>query len=227
MSHRALLFAAIAEGESRLGHLAPGDDVARTALALGSLGVDVVLGDSEAEIDGRGFGSLIAPTGDIDCGNSGTTLRMLAGLLAGRPFPSVLTGDASLRGRPMARVVEPLRALGARIGGADDGAHAPLQIDGTSLTGARVELSVASGQVKTAMVLAGLQATGTTEIVEPAVSRDHTERMLVSLGAPVMRIDDRRRFQIALMRTSRSFAPFAGPTSPRRSIVSTMRAARL
>jgi 3-phosphoshikimate 1-carboxyvinyltransferase len=91
----------------------------------------------------------------------------------------------------MARVVEPLRAHGARIGGADDGAHATLQIDGKSLTGARVELSVASGQVKTAMVLAGLQATGTTEIVEPAVSRDHTERMLVSLGAPVMRIDDR------------------------------------
>ncbi len=191
MSHRALLFAALADGTSALARLAPGDDVARTASALRGTGVEITQRHGTTEVAGRGVEALTPPTTEIDCGNSGTTMRMLAGLLAGRPFHSTLTGDASLRGRPMERVVTPLRALGARIGGPDDGAHAPLEIDGGSLTGAAVELSVASGQVKTAMVLAGLQASGTTEIVEPAPSRDHTERMLVALDAPVTRLDGR------------------------------------
>jgi 3-phosphoshikimate 1-carboxyvinyltransferase len=191
ISHRALLFAAMADGPTTLAHLAPGDDVARTRAALAALGVEVSDDDGRTTVAGHGVESLSAPADEIDCGNSGTTMRMLAGLLAGRPFRSVLTGDASLRGRPMSRVVEPLRALGARIGGPDDGAHPPLEIDGGALTGTRVELPVASGQVKTAMVLAGLQASGTTEIIEPAASRDHTERMLGAIGAPVVRVDER------------------------------------
>ncbi len=193
MSHRALLFAALADGASTLYGLAPGDDVARTVAALRALGVDIDVDSSEGavRVAGRGVASLRAPGDAIDCGNSGTTMRMLAGLLAGRPFRSVLTGDESLRGRPMMRVVAPLRELGATITGPDDGAHAPLEITGGHLRGARVELGVASGQVKTALVLAGLQAEGTTEIVEPAPSRDHTERMLAALGAPVSKADDR------------------------------------
>jgi 3-phosphoshikimate 1-carboxyvinyltransferase len=133
----------------------------------------------------------------IDCGNSGTTMRTLAGLLAGRPFLSVLTGDASLLSRPMGRVVKPLRALGARVDGRVDGELAPLVIRGGELVGRRCELDVATAQVKTALVLAGLQARGTTEIVEPAPSRDHTERLLHALGAPVTCIDDRTTQAVA------------------------------
>jgi 3-phosphoshikimate 1-carboxyvinyltransferase len=118
-------------------------------------------------------------------------MRMLAGLLAGRPFLSVLTGDDSLSRRPMRRIVAPLRAMGATVDGRADGDLAPLTVRGGDLRGVRHELAVASGQVKTALVLAGLQAGGETEIVEPAPSRDHTERMLGALGAPIERVDDR------------------------------------
>jgi 3-phosphoshikimate 1-carboxyvinyltransferase len=118
-------------------------------------------------------------------------MRMLCGLVAGRPFLSVLTGDESLSRRPMRRVVDPLRAMGAHLDGRDDGARAPLVVRGGALQGIRHELAVASGQVKTALVLAGLQAGGTTEIAEPAPSRDHTERMLGALGAPLEVVDDR------------------------------------
>ena len=193
ISHRALLVAAIADGRSRLRGLAPGDDVARTAAALAQLGVVVRggTGDGDCTVRGAGVDALREPEGVVDCGNSGTTLRMLTGLVAGRPFLTVLTGDESLRTRPMARVVEPLRALGAQVDGRDGGRLAPLVVHGGALRGRRVELPVASGQVKTAVVLAALQADGVTEIVEPAPSRDHTERMLGALGAPVERVDDR------------------------------------
>lgn len=194
ISHRALVFAALAHGTSRITNLAPGDDVGRTCAALATLGVSVRNGDDDSaaiEIAGAGFDALREPEDVIDCGNSGTTLRLLVGLLAGRPHLSVLTGDASLRLRPMARVVRPLRALGALIDGAADAGRAPLTVRGGGLVGERVDLEVASGQVKTALVLAGLQAGGVTEIVEPAPSRDHTERMLVALGAPLERVDDR------------------------------------
>ncbi len=142
-------------------------------------------------IDGRGVGALTEPPGIVDCGNSGTTIRLLSGLLAGRPFLTVLTGDESLVQRPMARVAEPLRAMGAHVDGRADGTLPPLVVRGGGLAGTAHQLAVASAQVKTALVLAGLQADGTTEITEPAPSRDHTERMLVALGAPVTRIDER------------------------------------
>jgi 3-phosphoshikimate 1-carboxyvinyltransferase len=187
ISHRALLFAAMAEGESRVSHLADGDDVARTRAALAALGVPIVDDDDAVRITGAGVDALREARGVLDCGNSGTTMRTTAGLVAGRPFLTVLTGDESLVQRPMLRVVEPLRALGATVDGRDEGRLAPLEIRGGQLLGCRLEVSVVSAQVKTALVLAGLQAAGTTEVVEPALSRDHTERMLAALGAPLTR----------------------------------------
>lgn len=192
ISHRALLFSALADGRSRIENLAAGEDVARTARALEQLGVRVSLDGRAASVTARGVDALREPESVIDCGNSGTTMRMLCGLVAGRPFLSILTGDSSLSGRPMKRVVEPLRAMGARLDGRADGDLAPLTVRGGELQGVHHELAVASGQVKTALVLAGLQAAGETEIVEPAPSRDHTERMLAALHAPVTRVDDRR-----------------------------------
>jgi 3-phosphoshikimate 1-carboxyvinyltransferase len=191
ISHRALLFAALAEGTSRITNLADGDDVSRTLLALTRLGVGIGSDAAGVAIVSAGREAWHAPDRNVDCGNSGTTMRMLCGLLAPTSFTAVLTGDESLSRRPMARVVEPLRRMGAHIDGPDGGAHAPLRITGAALHGERHELPVASGQVKTALVLAGLGANGTTEVVEPAPSRDHTERMLGALYAPIERVDDR------------------------------------
>ncbi len=189
ISHRALLFAALADGRSHIEGLAGGDDVARTRAALGHLGVPITGAGSTATVEGRGVDALTEPTGVIDCGNSGTSMRMLTGLLAGRGFLSVLTGDASLVERPMRRVVEPLRVMGAHVDGRADGAYAPLVVRGGGLVGCAHELAVASAQVKTALILAGLQADGSTTVVEPSSSRDHTERMLDALGAPITRVD--------------------------------------
>jgi 3-phosphoshikimate 1-carboxyvinyltransferase len=197
ISHRALLFSALANGTSRLWGLADGDDVVRSRAAIEALGVKVRDGaGSPAEaavageraepvvvVRGGGFEGLSEPEGVIDCGNSGTSIRLLAGLLAGRPFHSVLTGDASITRRPMGRVVDPLRLMGARIDGRDGGQLAPLAIRGGGLTGIHHDLAVASAQVKTALLLAGLQAEGPTGITEPALSRDHTERLLPAMGA--------------------------------------------
>jgi 3-phosphoshikimate 1-carboxyvinyltransferase len=192
MSHRALLFAALADGRSHVTGLAGGEDVARTRHALAQLGVTVAVDASGAvTIDGSGVDALTEPGDVVDCGNSGTSIRLLAGLLAGRRFLSVLSGDDSLVQRPMARVVEPLRAMGAHVDGRADGTLPPLVVRGGDLTGTAHHLHVASAQVKTALLLAGLQASGTTEVVEPAASRDHTERMLSALGAPVVRVDVR------------------------------------
>lgn len=197
ISHRALLVAALAPGRSTIRGLADGDDVRRTRVALERLCVPIKVSEladdaaSAVVVQSTGVDGLREPDAVIDCGNSGTTMRTLAGLLAGRPFLSVLTGDASLLSRPMSRVVRPLRSLGARVDGRADGELAPLVIRGGDLTGRRCELDVATAQVKTALVVAGLQAGGSTEVVEPAPSRDHTERMLAALGAPVTRVEDR------------------------------------
>jgi 3-phosphoshikimate 1-carboxyvinyltransferase len=186
ISHRALLFAALANGPSHVAHLATGDDVGATRAAIEALGVKVKdARDGSLTVRGGAAEALREPDAVIDCGNSGTTMRVLSGVLAGRPFLSVLTGDASLRQRPMARVAEPLRRMGATIDGRDDGRFAPLVVRGGALTGMRHELPVATAQVKSALLLAGLQASGTTEVVSPAPSRDHTERMLAAFGAPI------------------------------------------
>lgn len=192
ISHRALLLAAVAEGRSVVHGLAEGADVAATERVLTRLGVRIRRdGTGASTTTGCGFEGLHEPDVVLDCANSGSTLRMVAGLLAGRPFLSVLTGDPSLSRRPMARVVEPLRAMGARVDGRAEGTVPPIVIRGGALLGSRHRLTVASGQVKTAVILAGLQADGVTEVHEPAPSRDHTERMLGALGAPVERIDER------------------------------------
>jgi 3-phosphoshikimate 1-carboxyvinyltransferase len=189
----------LASGTSRLWWLADGDDVARSSAAIEALGVKVRDGagsPGEAVVAGErvgpvvvvrggGFAGIGEPETVIDCGNSGTSIRLLCGILAGRPVHSVLTGDSSIARRPMGRVADPLRRMGARIDGRDGGRLAPLSIRGGGLRGMRHELAVASAQVKTALLLAGLQADGVTEITEPGLSRDHTERLLPAMGAPL------------------------------------------
>jgi len=190
VSHRALVAAAMADGESALANLATGQDVARSRAAIEAFGVQTREAiDGRVVVTGRGIDAWREPTADVDCGNSGTTMRFLAGACAGRPFRTVLVGDASLSARPMARVLDPLRAMGADVEGSDGGNRAPLVIRGGALHGTRHDLAVASGQVKTALILAALQAQGVTEIVEPAPSRDHTERLFRFLGAPVEVVD--------------------------------------
>ena len=186
ISHRALIFAALAEGASSITNLASGADVHATARVLGQLGVTIGSDGDAVVVGGSGVDGLREAGDVLDCENSGTTMRVLAGVLAGRSFLSVLSGDASLRTRPMARIVEPLRAMGARIDGRDDATRAPLVIRGASLHSWRHVLPVASAQVKTALLLAGLQADGETEVLSPGTSRDHTERMLGALGAPIV-----------------------------------------
>jgi len=185
ISHRALLFAALADGRSTITNLATGADVRATCAALEQLGIGVKERGGAVVVSGAGIDGWTEPGNVLDCENSGTTMRVLSGVLAGRPFLSVLTGDDSLRQRPMARVVLPLRSMGAVIDGRDNGDRAPLTIRGGALRAMRHELPVASAQVKSALVLAGLQADGTTEIVSPGPSRDHTERMLAALGVAI------------------------------------------
>jgi 3-phosphoshikimate 1-carboxyvinyltransferase len=184
ISHRALLFAALATGRSTITNLSTGDDVRATRAALEALGVSV-RGAGTVAVNANGLAAWREPEEPIDCANSGTTMRVLSGALASCDFLTVLTGDASLRQRPMRRVTEPLRAMGASLDGRERGAFAPLVIRGGALRGMRHELAVPSAQVKSALMVAGLHAAGTTEIVSPAPSRDHTERMLAALGVPV------------------------------------------
>jgi len=183
ISHRALLLAAVADGESRLSNLPAGDDVASTASCLRQLGCDVSLADGHARVQGLGLRGLSAPQGVLDCGNSGTTMRLLAGILAGHPFATVLDGDASLRGRPMERIAEPLRMMGATI--ETTAGRAPVSIEGGDLRGIAYETPVPSAQIKSCVLLAGLYATGATLVREHRPSRDHTERLLRAMGADI------------------------------------------
>ncbi len=189
ISHRALLLAALADGESRIRGLLRSNDCRATRGCLEDLGVEMV--DSEdgaVAVRGVGLRGLRRPAAPLDCVRSGTTMRLLAGVLAGQPFTSLLTGDEQLLRRPMARVVDPLRRMGARI--ESEGGRAPLRIRGTTLHGAEHRQEVASAQVKSALLLAGLTAEGSTLVHEPGPSRDHTERMLAAMGADV-RVDGR------------------------------------
>jgi 3-phosphoshikimate 1-carboxyvinyltransferase len=183
ISHRALLLAARAVGTSRVRGLSDGDDVRRTQLAVSAMGADID-GDTIAG------GELHEPAGVIDVGNSGTGIRLLAGYCAGLPWTTVLTGDASIRTRPMDRVVDPLRAMGARIDGEDGGARAPLAIRGGALHGIDYTPPMASAQVKSAVLLAGLGAEGETVVREPISTRAHTEEMLALAGADIRLEDD-------------------------------------
>jgi 3-phosphoshikimate 1-carboxyvinyltransferase len=180
ISHRYALVAALAEGGSTLANFSTGADCHSTLACLRRLGVDVVEAGTTVTLVGRGFGGFRSPSADLDAGNSGTTMRMLAGVLAGQRFESTLIGDASLSRRPMRRVIEPLSEMGGRIEATDG--HAPLRIHGGPLHGIAFAPSVPSAQVKSAVLLAGLHAEGTTSVTEPAETRDHTERAFRAFG---------------------------------------------
>jgi 3-phosphoshikimate 1-carboxyvinyltransferase len=184
ISHRAAILGAIAEGTTRIVGFLRAEDCMSTLRCLRALGVPIEERGSALEVGG---GVLREPDDVLDVGNSGTTLRLLAGVLAGRRFHSVLTGDASIRRRPMDRVADPLRRMGARISGRQGGRLAPLGIDGGGLHGIAYRTPVASAQVKSAVLLAGLSAEGDTTVEEPSQSRDHTERMLGAFGVEVTR----------------------------------------
>jgi 3-phosphoshikimate 1-carboxyvinyltransferase len=187
ISHRALLIGALTEGETRVRGFGRSGDTESTLHAVRTLGVGVAEeSDDELVVDGAGLRGLRAPGTPIDCGNAGTLLRLLTGILAGQKGRFELTGDESLRSRPMDRVAEPLARMGARIATTDD--RAPLTIDGTdALRGIEYALPVASAQVKSAILLAGLNAETATTVVEPVPTRDHTELMLEAAGARVRR----------------------------------------
>lgn len=188
IAHRALLIGALAGGESRIEGLPDGADVASTARCLRAMGVGVErLGVDGARLVGVGLRGLSPPAEVLHCGNSGTSMRLLAGIVAGQAFEAILEGDASLRRRPMSRVAEPLRAMGARLQTGPDGT-APLRLRGGALRAVRYQSPVASAQVKSCVLLAGLFADGETAVTEPRSTRDHTERMLESVGAGV-RVD--------------------------------------
>lgn len=184
ISHRALMLAALASGGSSISGLNPGEDVGRTSSAVSALGATVVGADrsSVVQVEGWGHSGPREPAGVIDAGNSGTTARVLLGLIAHLAGTAVVAGDQSLSERPMLRVVAPLRAMGASIDGREHGDRLPLTIRGGPLRGMDHSLTVASAQVKSALLLAGLNASGSTSVAEPGLSRDHTENMLRASG---------------------------------------------
>ncbi len=194
ISHRALMLGSVAEGDTEISGFLNGADCLATLEAFRAMGVPVSEhGATSLTVHGVGLDGLEAPDGPLDLGNSGTAMRLLAGLLAGQAFDSELTGDASLRGRPMARIIEPLTRMGAVVESDCDG-KPPLQIrGGVRLQGIDYTLPVASAQVKSCVLLAGLYADGETTVTEPQVTRDHTERMLRALGADVRRDGPRVR----------------------------------
>ena len=183
ISHRAAIFNAIATGEARVDNFGPGADCQSTLRVLRGLG---------AEIEGKGTsftvrgGDLSEPADVLNTGNSGTTTRLMAGVLAGQPFLSIMTGDRSIRSRPMGRIVEPLRMMGAQVDGRDGGKLAPLTFRGGALHGIEYRMPVASAQLKSCLLLAGLFASGETVLRQPALSRDHTELMFRAMGADVI-----------------------------------------
>jgi 3-phosphoshikimate 1-carboxyvinyltransferase len=192
ISHRAALLGALAHGVTTVEGFLRADDCLATLRCLRALGIVIEETDDRLIIRG---GALREPEDVLDVGNSGTTLRLLAGVLSGQPFHSVLTGDASIRRRPMDRVAEPLRLMGARISGRAGGRLAPLSIVGGGLRGIAYTSPVASAQVKSAVLLAGLFAEGETAVREPSLSRDHTERMLGAFGVGVLRSGLEARFR--------------------------------
>ncbi len=197
ISHRSLLFGAIAEGTTRIEGLLPAEDPLSTAACLRAMGVTVspIADGQVVTVEGVGLDGLQEPAEVLDCGNSGTTMRLMLGLLAGRAGRHfVLSGDASLRSRPMRRVGAPLAQMGARIQGREDGNLAPLAVLGQTLHGSVIGTPVASAQVKSALLLAALTANGPTTVIEPAPTRDHSERMLRAFGADLEVDGDEGRF---------------------------------
>src|SRR5438270_4130571 len=189
ISHRYAMLAAIASGTSAFHNFSTGDDCASTLRCVDQLGAKVLRTGESLQIEGRGP-ELQPPASALDCGNSGSTMRMLAGILAGQHFASELIGDSSLSRRPMARVIDPLSRMGAHVRAAKGG-FPPLQIEGGALHAIEYSVPVASAQVKSAILLAGLFARGTTVVEEPIRTRDHSELALRAFGAEVQRSKNR------------------------------------
>ncbi len=188
ISHRAVMLASLAEGLSRISGFLPAEDTLRTVGMMLAMGVDIRENSpSELRVAGRGMRGLVEPHDVIDAGNSGTTIRIGSGILAAQPFVSIVTGDPYLRRRPMGRIVKPLTLMGAQITGRRDNTLPPLCIRGGRMRGIRYVMPVASAQVKSAILLAGLFADAPVAVVEPLPSRDHTERMLQAMGARIDR----------------------------------------
>lgn len=186
ISHRAVLHNAIASGDAHIANLGLGEDVRTSIACMRVLGVEIEeAGENAYLVHGRGYEALREPEDVVFAGNSGTTARLLTGILAGQSFVTILTGDASLRSRPMDRVVAPLEAMGATILGRGDGDYLPMAVRGGNLQGIDYALPVASAQVKSCLLLAASMAGGTTVLREPAASRDHTERLLAAQGADI------------------------------------------
>jgi 3-phosphoshikimate 1-carboxyvinyltransferase len=183
ISHRYAMIGALARGTTSVTHLAPGADVAATIACLRALGVSIDAAGGAMRVEGRGIRGLQAAPGPIDAANSGTTMRLISGIVAGHPFHTRIIGDESLSRRPMRRVIDPLTAMGAQI--RSQGGRAPLDIDGGNLAAIEWTPEVPSAQIKSAVLLAGLHASGTTTVLEPLATRDHTERMLKGYGVEV------------------------------------------
>ncbi|WP_100403952.1 3-phosphoshikimate 1-carboxyvinyltransferase, partial [Bacillus sp. FJAT-42315] len=190
ISHRSVMFGALAEGRTTIRHFLKGADCLSTIDIFRKLGVQIEETEEEIIVHGNGWDGLKEPVDILDAGNSGTTTRLLLGILAGRPFHSVLIGDESIAKRPMDRVVVPLKNMGAQISGREDGRFTPLAVQGTTLTAMHYELPMASAQVKSAIIFAGLQANGETVITEPLPTRDHTEKMIEQFGGKITRRDN-------------------------------------
>ena len=188
ISHRSAILNALAQGEASVSNYSPGGDCASTLRCLRALGVHIRRKDAESDflIQGLGLDGFSEPKNVLNAGNSGTTMRLLSGLLAGQPFLSIVTGDSSLRSRPMDRIIEPLIQMGASIQGRDNDTKAPLVIRGGNLHGIEYAMQVASAQFKSCLIIAGLFARGETTLHQPAASRDHTERMLRRMGADLV-----------------------------------------
>ena len=193
ISHRSIMFGSLAEGDTEITGFLYGDDCLSTVGAFRSMGIEIEVTDEKIVVHGKGLHGLQEPDNVIDVGNSGTTIRLISGILAGQNFNTVLTGDASIRKRPMGRVIKPLTAMGARIIGRQGNTLAPLCIEGTKLHAMQYQSPVASAQVKSAVLLAGLYADGWTEVIEPSLSRNHTELMLQSFGAEVESVGNTAR----------------------------------
>ncbi|WP_333652918.1 3-phosphoshikimate 1-carboxyvinyltransferase [Dissulfurispira sp.] len=186
ISHRAIMFASIADGKSIVKNFLRAEDPISTMNAFRMMGIEIEeKAGNELVIHGKGLYGLREPFDVIDCGNSGTTARLISGILSGNPFFSVLTGDDSLKQRPMARVINPLKEMGADISARSSDKYLPMAIKGKGLKAINYNMPVASAQVKSCLILAGLYADGTTIIIEPQKSRDHTERMLRAMGAEI------------------------------------------
>jgi 3-phosphoshikimate 1-carboxyvinyltransferase len=184
ISHRAIMFSALANGTSEIQGLSLGLDVKSTLSCLKEMAINISFERGITKVFGRGYRGLRKPATVLNAGNSGTTMRLLSGILAGQNFAATITGDDSLRHRPMNRIMDPLRQMGAQIQGSENN-FAPLEIQGTVLSSFHHHLKIASAQIKSCLILAGMYAQGKTKITEPTKSRDHTERMLSYLGADV------------------------------------------